>query len=104
MKPTLFLLIILSPLIISCEIDNYDAPQLTISGRILDAESNGLVESGGINAGTVVKLYEGNSTQPLIYNTLPDGTFTNSKVFAGNYSYVAEGPFTMVGEGTHNLE
>lgn len=51
----------------------------------------------------MVRLYEDNSTQPLIYNTLPDGTFINSKVFAGNYSYIAEGPFTMVGESSQNL-
>ncbi|MEX2595027.1 MAG: hypothetical protein WD426_19850, partial [Anditalea sp.] len=89
--------------LVSCEIDNYDAPQLTISGKILDSELNELVGSSGINAGTVVRLYEDNSTQPLIYNTLPEGTFINSKVFAGNYSYIAEGPFTMVGESSQNL-
>lgn len=102
MKPTLFLLIIILSFA-SCEIDNYDAPQLTLSGKILDAQTNELVESGGINAGTVVKLYEDNSTQPLILNTLPDGTFTNSKIFAGNYSYIAEGPFTMAAEGLQNI-
>lgn len=99
-KSTLLFLIVLFA---GCEIDNYDAPQLTLSGKILDTQSNGLVESGGINSGTVVKLYEDNSTQPIILNTLPDGTFTNSKVFAGNYSYIAEGPFTMAAEGLQNI-
>ena len=94
-----------------CEIDNYEAPQYTLSGKIVDAETNALIESGGINAGTVVKLYENNSTQPLIYSTFPNGTFTNSKVFAGSYSFVAEGPFKMadqeqnlVVEGNSQLE
>ena len=77
MKPTLLLSLLLFTLA-SCEIDNYESPELTISGKILDIETKELVESGGLNAGTVVKEYEGNSIQPLIYNTLPDGTFINS--------------------------
>lgn len=85
-------------LLSSCEIDNYQAPELTLRGRIVDSQTNELVESGGINAGTVVRLYEGDSKQPLVYNTLPEGTFTNSKVFAGHYSYTAQGPFRMISE------
>ncbi len=94
-----FYLIIIMLAVAGCEIDNYEAPQYKLSGKIFDSETGSLIESGGINAGTVVKLYENNSTQPLIYNTLPDGTFTNSKVFPGNYAYVAEGPFKMVDQG-----
>lgn len=86
-----------------CEIDNYEAPQYALTGSIVDSQTNELIESGGINAGTVVKLYENNSTQPLIYQTFPDGTFTNSKVFAGTYSYVAEGPFKMAEAGQPNI-
>lgn len=79
-----------------CEIDNYEAPQLTLQGNIIDSETGVLVPSGGINAGSVVKFYEGSSSQPLIYNTFPDGTFRNTKVFPATYSYVAEGPFKML--------
>lgn len=78
-----------------CEIDNYEAPDLTITGKVLDYETKELVESGGINSGTIVKLYEGNSQQPLLYKTFPEGTFVNTKVFAGVYTIEAEGPFTM---------
>ncbi len=102
-KTYLFFLIIILLAGAGCEIDNYEAPQYTLSGKIIDSQTNQLIESGGINAGTVVKLYENNSTQPLIYNTFPDGTFTNSKVFAGSYSYVAEGPFKMAEEGQQNI-
>jgi hypothetical protein len=101
MKHILFFLITLS--FFSCEIDNYQSPQLTLTGKILDSQTNELVESGGVNAGTVVRLYEEGSTQPLNFNTLPDGTFTNSKVFGGNYSYIAEGPFKMAVEGPQSL-
>lgn len=90
---TLFLSLLLLG---SCEVDNFDKPAITLKGRIVDSQTNKLVESGGINAGTVVRLFEGNSTQPLVYNTLPDGTFINSKVFPGSYTYTAQGPFKLL--------
>ena len=83
-----------------CEIDNYDEPNLTVSGRIIDAQTSALVESGGSNSGTIVKFYQDNSAQALLFKTMPDGTFTNSRVFAGNYRYVAEGPFQIMTDTT----
>ncbi|HYH55422.1 MAG TPA: DUF3823 domain-containing protein [Anseongella sp.] len=94
MKIILYCLLI--PLLITgCEVDNYEAPSLTLTGRIVDSQTGELVESGGVNAGSLVKLYQDNSSQPLILKTFPDGTFTNTRLFAGNYSYVAEGAFEM---------
>lgn len=90
--------------LLGCEIDNYEAPNLMISGKILDAGTDELVESGGVNSGTVIRFYEGNSTQPLLYNTKPDGTFNHSKIFPGTYSYIAEGPFVLAEEGLQNIE
>jgi hypothetical protein len=95
MKATLFLLLVLSS-VTGCTIDNYKEPNLTLSGKIVDSQTNELVPSGGANAGTIVKLYEGNSAQPLFYNTKPDGTFENSRVFPATYKIVAEGAFDMV--------
>ena len=80
----------------SCKDDNYVAPELTITGKIIDSKTSTLVESGGSNGGSIVKFYQNNSTQALLYKTMPDGTFTNSRVFAGNYRYVAEGPFQIM--------
>ncbi len=95
MKNILFFLLTL--LILSgCKVDNYNEPNLTVSGRIIDSQTNALVESGGSNGGTIVKFYQGNSTQALLFKTMSDGTFTNSRVFAGNYRYVAEGPFQIM--------
>lgn len=101
MKPIYFLWIIL--LLASCSVDNFDAPDVTVKGKIIDAETNELVESGGVNGGSVVKFYQDNSTQPLIYNTFPDGTFINNRVFAGNYTYVAEGAFKLAAAGPQNI-
>src|SRR5690606_2006260 len=103
MKRTYYYFIVLLFAFTGCEVDNYDAPSLTLSGRIVDSQTNALIESGGANGGSVVKLYQDNSTQPLTYNTLPDGTFTNSKVFAVSYTYVAEGASKPVAADTHSI-
>jgi len=79
-----------------CELDNYKMPDLTLSGRIVDASTGELVESGGINGGTIVQLFEYSDTQPQNLTTFPDGTFVNSRIFPGNYTYTAVGPFTLV--------
>src|SRR5690606_32216158 len=89
MKPT-FLSSIALLILMGCEIDNYEAPDLTITGQIVDAETKELVESGGINSGTILKFYEGNSQQPLLYQTYPEGTFTNRKVVSGVYTIKAD--------------
>lgn len=91
-------------LIGGCKIDNYDPPQITLSGRIIDSQTNKLVESGGSNAGSVVKLYQDSSNQSLIFRTFPDGTFMNSTVFPGNYMYKAEGPFQMAANELQNIQ
>ncbi|GAA4301580.1 DUF3823 domain-containing protein [Compostibacter hankyongensis] len=95
MKAKLFYLFMLSSLA-GCTIDNYEMPHLTLSGKILDAQTNELIPSSGANAGALVKLYEGNSTQPLLYTVKPDGTFQNSRVFPATYKIVAEGAFDRV--------
>jgi len=103
MKALSTLCLSLALLLSSCDIDNFEEPQLTLRGRIVDSQTNKLVESGGINAGTVVRLFEGNSPQPLVYNTFPDGTFHNSRVFPGGYTYTAQGPFTLVNPEPQSL-
>lgn len=89
------LIYLITVILAGCSIDNYDMPSLTVTGKIVDAETNNLVESGGINGGTLVRFYENNSTQPLLYKTMPQGNFVNQAVFPGNYSYTAEGPFRL---------
>lgn len=95
MKNILFFLLTLF-LLNSCEIDNYAEPDLTISGKIMDSQTNTPVESGGSNGGSIVKFYQDNSAQALLFKTMPDGSFNNSRAFAGNYRYVAEGPFQVM--------
>ncbi len=70
----------------SCEIDNYDAPNASFRGAILDAETGELVETDLIN-GSTIRAYElGWETLAaqtwVIKNT---GEFQNDMVFAATY-------------------
>lgn len=79
-----------------CEVDNYDAPNARINGKIVDSQTGELVPSGGSVAGTIVRFFQNNATQPLNFTTFPDGSFTNEASFTGNYTYTAEGAFQLV--------
>lgn len=103
MKSKLYFLLILLSVTGCGKIDNYDAPQLTLSGKILDSQTNQSLENGGVNAGTVIKTLEGDSKQPYLINSFPDGHFVNGNTFPGSYKIWAEGAFTMT-EDTLTLE
>ncbi|MBG0861040.1 MAG: DUF3823 domain-containing protein [Bacteroidales bacterium] len=90
------LLIIIS--ITSCSIDNYDMPNATLSGRVLDNVTNEMVQNGGVNSGTIIQLFEGKYKQPILSYSYPDGHFTNEALFAGNYKLFAVGAFKLVGD------
>jgi hypothetical protein len=82
-------------LVTSCvEYDNYEGPQETLKGKIVDQNGNPLwVESGD---GIRIKLMDyGWSDNPseLYLKVKMDGTYENTKVFGSTYDIVAEGPF-----------
>jgi hypothetical protein len=101
MKNIFFFLLVIS--FTSCSVDNYEMPELTVAGKIVDSQTGELVESGGVNAGTVVRLFEGSSTQPLNFATFPEGNFVNSRVFPGVYTYTAVGPFALAATAPQSL-
>jgi hypothetical protein len=68
-------------------------PDLKLSGKIIDSKTGKLVPSSGANNGTFLKVFEGDSKQPLLFNTEPDGKFKNTRVFPASYRIVAIGPF-----------
>ncbi|TAN16452.1 MAG: DUF3823 domain-containing protein [Chitinophagaceae bacterium] len=88
-----FLVIVAS---IGCQVDNYPSPKLTLSGAIVDSSTGQSVPSSGSNGGSFIEVFQGSSGQPLLFNTRPDGTFENSRVFPGNYKIVPIGPFSPV--------
>lgn len=74
--------------------DNYEGPNETLKGTIVDQDGDPLwVESGG---GIRIKLmdYGWSDTPSERYLKVKmDGTYINTKVFESTYDIVAEGPF-----------
>ena len=95
MKKILYLQIILLFSAYSCSLDNYDAPNASLSGKVIDNVTNEMIENGGVNGGTLIHAFEGNSKQPIICKSFPDGHFVNSAFFSGNYKLIAIGAFKM---------
>ena len=84
----------------SCKkVDNFDGPAETLQGHIIDGTTKQNVQSevsGDNGAGTRIKLLEiswSDNPTPLYLATKQDGTYTNTKVFAGTYKIIAEGAF-----------
>ncbi|MDR0698513.1 MAG: DUF3823 domain-containing protein [Tannerella sp.] len=84
------------------ELDNYDAPDGGITGKILDAETNEPVPlpvQG--STGTIINLYELNTdaTKSVDFYAKYDGTYENTQVFNGDYEIVVNGPFVSPCKG-----
>ena len=81
----------------SCsKLDNYPAPSNTITGETVDAGTGNTVQTEIGGRGTRVKLletsYSANPT-PYYFQSMQDGTFNNTKIFAGHYKISADGAF-----------
>jgi hypothetical protein len=74
-------------LINSCELDNYDAPDASLSGRIVDSETGELIESDIIN-GTTIKITEHgyDPVTPQYLKVKNDGTYANTMLFSNTYT------------------
>lgn len=84
-------------MVMSCtwfKYDNYDGPDASINGAIVDQNGVALqVEDGG---GARIKMLDygySDNPQEFYLNVKGDGTFINTKIFASTYTIVAEGPF-----------
>lgn len=85
----------------NCEIDNYEGPNATIEGKILDANGDLLqTEQGGGNMRLQMDelSWAGDDSTiaviPSYLSVKQDGSFFNSKIFAGEYRITPiEGPF-----------
>ncbi|HCC52999.1 MAG TPA: hypothetical protein DEQ30_13920 [Porphyromonadaceae bacterium] len=86
------ILLLVAVCLFSCEKDNYDAPDCTIQGRILDHNGNQLETEQG-NGNMRIKMEElswanGNdevSVIPRYLNMKQDGSYVNNKWFTGEY-------------------
>lgn len=83
----------------SCtKLDNYAAPNSTITGEIIDVVTGAPIQTNVYDC--MIELDElswSQNPQPLKFTTKPDGTFRNTKVFAGKYKVTpVDGPFIPV--------
>lgn len=86
------ILLLMTICLFSCEKDNYDAPDCTIQGRILDHNGNQLQTEQG-SGNMRIKMEElswadGNdevSVIPSYLNVKQEGSYVNNKWFAGQY-------------------
>ena len=81
--------------ICSCEIDNYQAPNLTLKGVVVDVITGEPIQTrqpDGIRVRLLQDGYE--NPTPLDFWVKPDGTFQNTRLFAGTYEVsIIDGPF-----------
>lgn len=79
------------------ELDNYELPAETLQGEVVDIETGELVLTDQGSEGIRVRLTElswGDNVSPNPdFFCMPDGTFQNTKLFAGNYNVRLDGPF-----------
>jgi hypothetical protein len=96
MKNTLYIYIgLILSCLTGCEgIDNYSQPDQTYSGSIINTNTNKPLEidPGGVNL-RMEELSWDENAQPFSFNAKIDGTFMNSKIFAGTYRLDVWGPF-----------
>lgn len=90
-------------LMTSCvnELDNYNAPDGGVHGKIVDAETNQPVPlpvQG--STGVIIKMMEQGTgaTKSVDFYAKQDGTFENTRVFNCDYLVTVEGPFVKLSE------
>lgn len=71
----------------SCKLDNYDSPNAQLTGKIVDAQTNELVQQDIIR-GTTIKLIEHgyDNVQPQYLRVKNDGTYANTLLFENTYT------------------
>ena len=79
--PALAALLLLA---VSCEKDNYEAPNASIHGSFIDEETGELVEQDIYN-GTVIEYIEDGYTTIETMIVKNDGTYRNNLMFAADY-------------------
>lgn len=103
----LFCLAVLSSSCSMFEQDNFDAPDVTLEGKVVDVLTGDPVLTDQGSEGIRVRLTELSWGDNVEHNPdfycLPDGTFRNTKLFKGNYHITVDGPFVPLlrrdGEG-----
>jgi hypothetical protein len=77
---------IVSMMAVSCEIDNYEGPNSTITGKFLDSATGELVGTDIVNGNTIGVYEQGWATEAKqTWNIMNTGEYTNNLAFAATY-------------------
>jgi len=97
MKNFIYFISIIALGAVSCsKLDNFPTPNATLSGRVVDAGTKNNVQTEIGGSGTRVKLEEiswSDNPTPFYFNSMQDGTFNNTKLFASTNKISVEGAF-----------
>lgn len=74
----------------SCELDNYDAPNSSIFGKIIDQDGEAVQSDASGQGVTITYIEKGDFTSPVrqAMRLMTDGTYRNDAVFSGTYDIV----------------
>ena len=85
----------------SCGPDNYDSPEETFRGAFIDKKTKEPFQTAIGNTGIRIRMMEyswSDTPQPYDFNCMMDGTFNNTRMFAGTYGVIPEGAFVPLRE------
>ncbi len=91
----------------SCEPDNYDLPEETLTGEIIDKAANqGFQCEAGANGVAIEMKDYGWSSTPQAYHfyAMMDGKFNNTKIFESRYSVQPHGAFVPLTADTIQIK
>ena len=72
----------------SCELDNYDGPDASISGEVRDIETGDLIQQDISNGSNIIFMehgFENPEEQRMIFKV--NGEYTNNLMFSGVYDF-----------------
>ena len=96
----IYSLVLMTQAFSSCKVDNYDAPNASLTGTIIDSVTNKPIQQD-LLLGSVIDYieqgYANPQTQSLRFHV--DGTYANLTMFSGNYTVQAvRGNFQKTGK------
>jgi hypothetical protein len=86
--------------------DNYDLPNETFRGKIIDKDTKETLQTEIGSNGIRIRMWEtswGEDPQPYDFYCMQDGSFNNTKIFKGTYTVIPEGAFVPV-DSIKNVE
>ncbi|MDL2221462.1 DUF3823 domain-containing protein [Parabacteroides sp. OttesenSCG-928-N08] len=89
------------------DFDNYEEPKETVSGVVIDKNTQKPLETEVGEGGLRIKMMEyswSDSPTPYYFGGMQDGTFNNTRIFKGNYGITVFGAFVPMEEQRHDVK